>query len=140
MSKDIVSSGAASGTGADVALYKLPLDKPIAAKGSTIALLQFRKPITADVIEIGFPYLAVMRDGDTCIEFRSKVVARYISRLACIPVEIVSKLSIQDFQTCQTLIQGFFGRTEESSDEEEGAGISPGGDVQQPDAAACITQ
>jgi hypothetical protein len=68
------------------------------------------------------------------------VVARYISRLACIPVEIVSKLSIQDFQTCQTLIQGFFGRTEESSDEEEGAGISPGGDVQQPDAAACITQ
>lgn len=87
------------------------LEQPITVKGVKTPSLVLRKPITADVIELSYPYLAVMRsDEETCIEFRAKVVARYISRLASIPMQSVLSMSIPDLQSCQAVIQGFFGR------------------------------
>jgi len=91
------------------------LESPITIKGSKTSLLVLRKPVLADVIELSYPYLAIMRDDETCIEFRAKVVARYISRLASIPMSAVLCMSIPDLQACQAVIQGFFGRTEVES-------------------------
>jgi hypothetical protein len=93
------------------------LENPLTIKGAAISSLTLRKPIAADVIELSFPYLVVPRDDETCIEFRPKVVARYIARLAGIPMPSVLGMSIPDLQSCQAVIQGFFGRDSSNDDD-----------------------
>lgn len=87
------------------------LSKPITAHGVEVSEIELREPLTEDVIEIGQPFLILMRDGnDTAIELRQNVIAKYISKLGAIPMSSVKALSIKDFTTCSAVVMGFFGQ------------------------------
>lgn len=89
---------------------KVKLRRPIPAHDTEVSELDLREPTAAEVGEIGYPYLVLMRDGqDTAIELRANVAMRYISRLAGIPTSSVNKLSIADLSELQGVVMGFFG-------------------------------
>lgn len=90
----------------------VPLAKAIKAHGEEVSELSFREPTTKDVIEIGLPTLIIPGDDgqSTGVEIRQKVVARYISRLAAIPMGSVEALSLSDFSHCTAAVMGFFGQ------------------------------
>lgn len=86
------------------------LSKPIKAHGEEVDALSFRSPTTKDVIEIGLPTLIIpAADGQTGIELRQPVIARYISRLASIPMGSVESLSLKDHSVCSSAVLSFFG-------------------------------
>ncbi len=89
----------------------VPLSKPIKAHGDDVVELTFREPTTEDVIELGLPTLIIPgADGQsTGVEIRQPVVARYVSRLAAIPMGSVKALSLKDFSLCTAAVMGFFG-------------------------------
>lgn len=89
----------------------VPLSKAIKAHGEDVEELTFREPTTEDVIELGLPTLIIPgADGQsTGVEIRQPVVARYVSRLAAIPMGSVKALSLKDFSLCTAAVMGFFG-------------------------------
>ena len=89
----------------------VPLSKPIKAHGDEVSELTLREPTTKDVIELGLPTLIIPgADGQsTGVEIRQPVVARYVSRLAAIPMGSVKALSLKDFSLCTAAVMGFFG-------------------------------
>jgi hypothetical protein len=90
----------------------VPLSKPIKAHGDEVSELTLREPTTKDVIELGLPTLIIPgADGQsTGIEIRQPVVARYVMRLAAIPMGSVEALSLSDFSLCTAAVMGFFGQ------------------------------
>ena len=89
----------------------IPLSKPIKAHGDEVSELELREPTTKDIIELGLPTLIIPgADGQsTGIEIRQPVVARYVSRLAAIPMGSVEALAPKDFSLCTAAVMGFFG-------------------------------
>lgn len=88
----------------------IPLGKSIKAHGEEVSEITLRDPATKDVIELGLPTLIVpTADGQTGIELRQTVIARYISRLAAIPMSSVESLSLKDHSLCTAAVMGFFG-------------------------------
>lgn len=88
----------------------IKLSKPLEAHGEQVTELTLREPTTADVIDNGQPFLVIPTDDEPAIEIRTKVIARYISLLAGIPLSSVKELSIGDFSKCQGMVMGFFGQ------------------------------
>ena len=89
---------------------KLKLSKPIMAHGEQVDELEFRAPLTKDIIEIGLPTLIIPdSEGGGGIEIRQPIVAKYISRLAAIPKGSVESLEISDFANASGVVMGFFG-------------------------------
>lgn len=88
----------------------IPLKKPITAHGEQVNSLTLRPPVTKDVIELGYPTLIVMTGDEPAVEIRAKVVAKYISRLASIPMGAVESLDIGDHQVLTGVVMGFFGQ------------------------------
>ena len=88
------------------------LNKPITAHGEEVSQITLREPTTKDVIELGLPTLIVIsEDGkSTGVEVRQKVAARYIMKLAAIPLGAVESMSMQDFSSCTAAVMGFFGQ------------------------------
>ena len=89
----------------------IKLSRQITAHGEAVSDLVLREPTTEDVIELGLPTLIIPgADGQsTGVEIRQAVVARYISRLAAIPMGSVKALSLKDFSLCTAAVMGFFG-------------------------------
>jgi hypothetical protein len=88
----------------------ITLNKPITAHGKDVSELTLREPNTEDLMEIGYPYLVIMREGaDTGIELRPKVIVNYIAKLSGIPPSSAKKLSLGDLNTLQQEVMGFFG-------------------------------
>lgn len=89
----------------------IQLSKPIKAHGDEVSEISLREPTTKDIIELGLPTLIIPgADGQsTGVEIRQPVVARYISRLAAIPMGSVESLSVKDFSLCTAAVMGFFG-------------------------------
>ena len=88
----------------------IKLSEPIQAHGEEVSELTLREPTTEDVIKFGQPFLVIPRDGgDTGVEIRMNIIARYVSELAAIPMSSVKKLSRNDFSACQAAVMGFFG-------------------------------
>lgn len=89
----------------------VPLSKPIKAHGDDVEELALRRPTTEEIIEIGLPQLFVpSADGQgTGVEIRTPIVARYVSRLAAIPMSSVKLLDPKDFSLCTTAVLSFFG-------------------------------
>jgi hypothetical protein len=87
------------------------LNKPIAAHGEEVTELALREPVTKEVIEIGQPMLIIVGDEgkSTGIEIRQRVVAKWISKLAAIPMSSVEALSLGDYSRCTAVVMGFFG-------------------------------
>jgi len=91
-------------------MKKVELSKPITAHGQQVSELELAEPQTADVMELGYPYLVIpSEEGDTGIEVRPKVIGRYIMRLAKIPKSSVEQLDLSDFQKLQGVVMDFFG-------------------------------
>lgn len=75
----------------------ITLNKPITAHGKDISELTLREPSTEDVMEIGYPYLVIVRDGsDTGVELRPKIIINYIAKLTGIPPSSAKKLSLSE--------------------------------------------
>ena len=89
----------------------IPLSKPIKAHGDEVSEISMREPTTKDIIELGLPTLIIPgADGQsTGVEIRQPVVARYISRLAAIPMGSVESLAVKDFSLCTAAVMSFFG-------------------------------
>lgn len=89
----------------------IKLSKAIKAHGDEVTEITLREPITKDIIELGLPTLIIPGDDgqSTGVEIRQKVVARYVSRLAAIPMGSVEALSVKDFSLCTAAVMGFFG-------------------------------
>jgi len=89
----------------------VPLSKPITAHGEEVHELTLRAPGTKDIIELGLPTLMVpSADGTSVgVEVRQKVVQRYVSRLAQIPMSSVEALMPGDWGRCTEAVLGFFG-------------------------------
>ncbi|MBS1198161.1 MAG: putative rane protein [Proteobacteria bacterium] len=87
------------------------LSNSITAHGDEVSELTLRPPITKDIIQLGLPTLIIPgADGEsTGIEIRQPVIARYIMRLAGIPMSSVESLTISDFSLCTAAVMGFFG-------------------------------
>lgn len=87
----------------------ITLSKPVQAHGAEVNELTLRDVETKDVLKIGFPFLATVSDsGGAGIEFRAKIVAKYISECAGIPPSSVEKLALSDLSKLQNHIQSFF--------------------------------
>ena len=86
------------------------LSKPITAHGEETQELELREPTAKDVMELGYPYLVVQSDDGQGVELRPKVVARYVVRLAKIPMSSVEQLAISDLSALQAIVMGFFGQ------------------------------
>jgi hypothetical protein len=89
----------------------IKLTKTIKAHGEEVDEVTLREPATKDLMEIGLPMLIITgADGQsTGIEIRQPVIARYISRLAAIPMGSVESMTIKDFSLCSAAVMGFFG-------------------------------
>lgn len=85
------------------------LKKAIQAHGEEVNSLTFREPSTEDIIACGYPFR--LSDGQAYPE--AGPIAKYIGRLAGIPPSSVRQLGPEDFQSCLTVIIGFFGEGEE---------------------------
>lgn len=92
------------------------LKKPIPAHGDQVTELAFDEPNTELVLELGYPYLVLESGGEGAVQLQPKVAARYIVRLAKVPISTVHKLPISDLQALQGWLMGFFG---EGASEEE---------------------
>lgn len=89
----------------------VPLKHPVTAHGEEVGELTLREPTTKDIMEIGLPTLLVpSSDGQSVgVEIRQKVVGRYVSRLAQIPMSSVESLNPGDFARCSAAVMDFFG-------------------------------
>ena len=89
---------------------KVTLSKQISAHGEETQELELRDPTAKDVMELGYPYLVVQSDDGQGVELRPKVVARYVVRLAKIPMSSVEQLAIADLSALQAIVMGYFGQ------------------------------
>ncbi len=88
----------------------IKLSAAIQAHGQEVTELTLREPTGDDVIEIGFPYLVLIRDGeDHGVEVLPKAIYGYISKLSGIPLSSAKQISLRDVNHLQGLIMGFFG-------------------------------
>lgn len=103
-----------SGDGA----FKRTLKTPVMAHGQEITEIVLREPIAKEITEIGLPTLIVMgAEGSTGVEIRTKVVAKYISKLAAVPMSTVDQLHRSDLAALTAGVMGFFGESDGSEDQ-----------------------
>lgn len=96
----------------------IKLSKPVKAHGEDVSELTLREPTTKDVRDLGFPY-AIDIEGQSRLIFDANVVAKYVVKLAGVPMSSVDQLQLPDFQALQGVVQGFFGRSEADGDANE---------------------
>lgn len=85
------------------------LRQPIKANGAEVTELTLREPKGEDFIELGMP-MSFSVDGSS--DFKMKVVAQYISRLAGIPPSSVKTIHPQDLMSLAIEVASFFGEPE----------------------------
>jgi hypothetical protein len=85
------------------------LSKPVKAHDQVVSELVLREPTVSDTIELGMP-MGVESDGDgVLMVVRSGVIAKYVSRLAAVPMGTVKALALSDWMALQGVVQCFFG-------------------------------
>lgn len=87
-----------------------PLSKPITAHGQEVEELVLIAPSTKDIRELGYPFMAKANEnGDADMELRADIGAKFIARLAKIPMSSVDQIHPGDFMALHGEICGFFG-------------------------------
>jgi hypothetical protein len=95
---------------------KIPLSQPIKAHGEELHVLELAEPGTKDVRELGYPFSATPgANGEADLKLFPEIGARYIVRLAKIPMSSVDQLTPGDFLIIHTELCGFFGEGAKSS-------------------------
>ena len=103
-----------------------PLSKPIKAHGEELVELVLSEPTAKDVRELGYPFMAVPgANGVAEPKLYPDIGAKYIVRLAKIPMSSVDQLTPGDLFVLHSEICGFFGVGEETSSKSESSS-SPG--------------
>lgn len=91
------------------------LSKPITAHGEEVRELTLAEPTTKDVRELGYPFTALPdANGEIKITLYPEIAARYITRLARVPMSSVDQLAIGDLFGLHMVIVGFFGQGPDS--------------------------
>ena len=86
-------------------MKELQLTKPINAHGEAIHVLEFSEPTGKDVRELGYPY---QMNQDESIKLQAHIIAKYIVRLAEVPLSTVDQMTPGDLNTAGWLVAGFF--------------------------------
>lgn len=92
---------------------RFPLSKPIKAHGEEVHELDLAEPTAKDVRELGYPFMALPgADGQADFKLYPDIGAKYIARLAKVPLSSVDQLAPGDLMVLHTEICGFFGVAE----------------------------
>lgn len=83
----------------------IKLEKPIKAHDEEIDALVLRKPTGKDVRELGLPYRI---GSDESVNMNADIVAKYVSRLAAIPMSSVDMMTPVDMNAACWAVAGFF--------------------------------
>lgn len=86
-------------------MQELELNHPITAHGETLCVLEFNEPTGKDVRELGYPY---QMNQDESIKLQAHIIAKYIVRLANVPLSTVDQMSPGDLNAAGWLVAGFF--------------------------------
>lgn len=86
-------------------MKELELSNPVNTHGETISVLEFNEPTGKDVRELGYPY---QMNQDESIKLQAHIIAKYIVRLANVPLSTVDQMSPGDLNSAGWLIAGFF--------------------------------
>lgn len=86
-------------------MKELELSNPVNAHGETISVLEINEPMGKDVRELGYPY---QMNQDESIKLQAHIIAKYIVRLANVPLSTVDQMSPGDLNSAGWLIAGFF--------------------------------
>ncbi|MCS2162961.1 phage tail assembly protein [Scandinavium sp. H11S7] len=86
-------------------MKELELGHPVTAHGETLSVLEFNEPTGKDVRELGYPY---QMNQDESIKLQAHIIAKYIVRLANVPLSTVDQMSPGDLNSAGWLIAGFF--------------------------------
>lgn len=84
----------------------MKLSKPIKAHGEEVTEINLTEPGAKDVRELGYPF---MPDAQGDVKMYPDIAAKYICRLAKIPMSSVDQLAIGDLLQLHVEIIGFFG-------------------------------
>ncbi|EAT0589965.1 phage tail assembly protein [Salmonella enterica] len=86
-------------------MKELELNNPVTAHGETISVLEFNEPTGKDVRELGYPY---QMNQDESIKLQAHIIAKYIVRLANVPLSTVDQMKPGDLNSAGWLVAGFF--------------------------------
>lgn len=86
-------------------MKEMVLNQPVSAHGETISVLEFKEPTGKDVRELGYPY---QMNQDESIKLQAHIIAKYIVRLAEVPLSTVDQMTPGDLNTAGWLVAGFF--------------------------------
>ncbi|CAH6580161.1 phage tail assembly protein [Citrobacter freundii] len=86
-------------------MKELELNHPVTAHGETISVLEFNEPTGKDVRELGYPY---QMNQDESIKLQAHIIAKYIVRLANVPLSTVDQMKPCDLNSAGWLVAGFF--------------------------------
>jgi len=86
-------------------MKEIELSHPVSAHGETISVLEFKEPTGKDVRELGYPY---QMNQDESIKLQAHIIAKYIVRLAGVPLSTVDQMTPGDLNTAGWLVAGFF--------------------------------
>ncbi|EPG4957828.1 MAG: phage tail assembly protein [Citrobacter sp.] len=86
-------------------MQELELNHPITAHGESLSVLEFNEPTGKDVRELGYPY---QMNQDESIKLQAHIIAKYIVRLANVPLSTVDQMSPGDLNAAGWLVAGFF--------------------------------
>lgn len=84
---------------------ELILTTPIKFGDEELTKLTMKKPTVREIREFGFPYTI----GED-VKIIPSICAKYISRLAGIPMSVVDGMSLEDFQKACVEVVYFFGQ------------------------------
>lgn len=86
-------------------MKELELKHPVTAHGETVSVLEFNEPTGKDVRELGYPY---QMNQDESIKLQAHIIAKYIVKLASVPLSTVDQMSPGDLNSAGWLVAGFF--------------------------------
>jgi hypothetical protein len=86
-------------------MKELELQHPVTAHGETVSVLEFIEPTGKDVRELGYPY---QMNQDESIKLQAHIIAKYIVKLASVPLSTVDQMSPADLNSAGWLVAGFF--------------------------------
>ncbi|WP_407438669.1 phage tail assembly protein [Lelliottia sp.] len=86
-------------------MKELELKHPVTAHGETVSVLEFNEPTGKDVRELGYPY---QMNQDESIKLQAHIIAKYIVKLASVPLSTVDQMSPGDLNAAGWLVAGFF--------------------------------
>lgn len=77
-------------------MQELELQHPVTAHGETLSVLEFNEPTGKDVRELGYPY---QMNQDESIKLQAHIIAKYIVRLANVPLSTVDQMKPCDLNS-----------------------------------------